>query len=340
MPELVHPPARLRDAAAWAGVQLLRLVPGAPALRIRRDLRDSSWLRHADVVIISFPKSGRTFVRAMLSRLFQRRHGIDERKLLEFPFQKAAPDVPRLLLHPCGRCHATPGPGASGFQRLCARPRGASRAIRATLPCRGITICGIGAADGRAVGRNSAAGPVHLGRARRHPVHRPLHESGPSCLGGSVGIVRYEDFPIDPHATLKNLARQVGLKVTKADLDDAVDFAHFGNLKEREREGYFTSARLQPSKAGDKRSSKVRVGGAAATENAFKRARHARSTNISPTISTPASAISRRRDAESRLRRATGSFALAECLSELPHIAGRAAQLSFLSRRHSDRRST
>ena len=63
----------LRDIIDDVTVQALRLVPGSGARRARRDLRDAAWLRHADVVLISFPKSGRTFVRAMLSRLLQRR---------------------------------------------------------------------------------------------------------------------------------------------------------------------------------------------------------------------------------------------------------------------------
>src|SRR6476646_11228945 len=93
----------VRDLIDGIAVQALRLVPGSWARRVRRDLRDSSWLRHADAVVISFPKSGRTFVRAMLSRLFQRLFGIDERKLLEFPMLLAAPPkVPRLLFTHAG----------------------------------------------------------------------------------------------------------------------------------------------------------------------------------------------------------------------------------------------
>src|SRR6476469_5001170 len=93
----------VRDLIDGIAVRALRLVPGSWARRVRRDLRDSAWLRHADAVIISFPKSGRTFVRAMLSRLFQRRFDVDERRLLEFPMlQKAPPNVPRLLFTHAG----------------------------------------------------------------------------------------------------------------------------------------------------------------------------------------------------------------------------------------------
>jgi Sulfotransferase domain len=94
---------RIRDTIDWAAVQALRLVPGSWARRVKRDLRDAAWLRRADAVIISFPKSGRTFVRAMLSRIFKRRFGIDERGLLEFPtLLKAQRHVPRLLFTHAG----------------------------------------------------------------------------------------------------------------------------------------------------------------------------------------------------------------------------------------------
>src|SRR6266576_6977796 len=90
-------------------VLLLRLIPGSTALRWKRDLRDASWLADADAVLVSFPKSGRTFVRAMLARLYQRRFGINERNLLDFPsLRKAAPGVPRLLFAHAGDAMRTP----------------------------------------------------------------------------------------------------------------------------------------------------------------------------------------------------------------------------------------
>jgi len=258
-------PGKLRDAAAQAGVQVLRLVPGSRALRIRRDLRDSSWLRHADAVIISFPKSGRTFVRAMLSRLFQRRFAIDERKLLEFPvLQKARPDVPRLLFTHAGDAMRRP-------DQIHLDPREYAHARVVLLARHPGDV---------AVSRHHHLKHRSRGRARRRLAEQPLDlfiwdERGgiPSIVRfmnlwaelsrqrTDVGIVRYEDFLTDPHDTLKVLAKHVGLKVSKADIDDAVEFARFGSLQQREREGYFSSARLQPARAGDSQSSKVRVGG-------------------------------------------------------------------------------
>src|SRR5689334_21918189 len=88
----------LNNLAMRAAAQLLRLVPGSAALRLKRHLRDAAWLAEADAVVISYPKSGRTFVRAMLARLYKRKFGIDERALLEFRSLRRAPGgAPRVL---------------------------------------------------------------------------------------------------------------------------------------------------------------------------------------------------------------------------------------------------
>jgi hypothetical protein len=85
--------------------------------------------------------------------------------------------------------------------------------------------------------------------------------AGLRAKGLPVIIVRYEDFLIEPRKTLGELAKAVGLHAKPEDIADAVEFANFRNLKQREQEGYFQSSRLRPAKEGDERSSKVRAGG-------------------------------------------------------------------------------
>jgi hypothetical protein len=231
---------------------------------VRRDLRDAVWLRHADVAIISFPKSGRTFVRAMLSRLFQRRFGIDERRLLEFPMLlTAATNVPRLLFTHAGDAMRT-------GDQIHLDPV-------AYEHCRVILLA-------RHPGDVAVSRYHHLkhrsrDRARRRLAEQPLDAFVWSEQGGipaivrfmnqwaelarerkDVGIVRYEDFLSDPRATLRDLAEKIGLDVSEADIEDAAEFGAFGNLKKREREGYFQSSRLRAARRGDDSSYKVRSG--------------------------------------------------------------------------------
>jgi len=254
----------LGDIIEGTAVQLLRLVPGSWARRVRRDLRDALWLRHADVVIISFPKSGRTFVRAMLSRLFQRRFGIDERRLLEFPLLlRAAPGVPRLLFTHAGDAMRT-------ADEIDLDPREYEH-------CRVILLA-------RHPGDVAVSRYHHLkhrsrDRARRRLAEQPLETFVWSERGGipaivrfmnqwaalarernDVGIVRYQDFLNDPSSTLNDLAAKVGLTVDDTDVADAVEFGALPNLKHREREGYFRSSRLRAARKGDQASYKVRAG--------------------------------------------------------------------------------
>jgi hypothetical protein len=254
----------VRDLIDGAVVQTLRLVPGSWARRVRRDLRDSAWLRHADAVIISFPKSGRTFVRAMLSRLFQRRFGVDERRLLEFPMlQKAPPNVPRLLFTHAGDAMRT-------AQEIELNPAEYAH-------CRVVLLA-------RHPGDVAVSRYHHLkhrsrDRARQRLAEQSLETFVWSEQGGipvivrfmnewaklarerkDVGIVRYEDFLSDPRATLGDLAKKIGLEVDAADIEDAAEFGALRNLKQREREGYFRSSRLQAAKKGDDASYKVRSG--------------------------------------------------------------------------------
>jgi hypothetical protein len=49
--------------------------------------------------------------------------------------------------------------------------------------------------------------------------------------------------------------------VNAKNIAGAVEFASFDKLKQREREGYFTSSRLQPAKTGDEKSQKDLSGG-------------------------------------------------------------------------------
>jgi hypothetical protein len=75
-----------------------------------------------------------------------------------------------------------------------------------------------------------------------------------------VTIVRYADFIAEPEQSLRKLADAIGLDVDDEDIADAVAFGSLPNLKQLEREGYFTSSRLRQSRAGDEKSGKVRKG--------------------------------------------------------------------------------
>jgi hypothetical protein len=243
-----------------AAAQVLRLVPGAAALGLKRDLRDAAWLDEADSVVISFPKSGRTFVRAMVARLYQRRFGIDDRKLLEFAALRHAPaGAPRLLfthdgnpLRPPDKIRVDPASYAGKRCVLIARhPADVAVSLYHHLKHRSRV------------------------KARRRLAEQPLdtfiwskHGGIPSVVAflnraaalPGVTIVRYEDFLAEPTRSLRTLADAIGLETSDEDIADAVEFGSLASLRKREEEGYFTSSRLRRARKGDEKSGKVRSG--------------------------------------------------------------------------------
>jgi hypothetical protein len=248
------------DLARASVAQALRLIPGSAALRMKRDLRDAAWLAEADSVVVSFPKSGRTFVRAMIARLYQRRFGFDERKLLEFAMlRNAPPKAPRVLFTHAGDAMRRPDeihfdPAAYAGKRL---------VLIARHP-----------AD-IAVSRSHHLKHRSRDKARRRLAEQPLetfvwseHGGIPSVVAflnrfvalPNVTIVRYEDFLTAPTESLRSLAEAIGLEVSDDEIADAVQFGSLENLKQREKEGYFTSARLRRAHPTDEQSGKVRSG--------------------------------------------------------------------------------
>lgn len=246
----------LRRAAA----QALRLVPGSAALALKRDLRDAAWLSEADAVVVSYPKSGRTFIRAMLARLYQRRFGVDERRLLEFPMLRRAPaEAPRVLFTHAGDTMRSPGeirfePSAYAHAKvvLIARHPGDI-----------------------AISRFHHLKHRSRDKARRRLAEQPLDKFVWADAGGipsivtflnqfaalpGVTILRYEDFLAQPRQSLRVLADAIGFETHSADIEDAVEFGSLASLKQREREGYFLSSRLRPARQGDEKSAKVRSG--------------------------------------------------------------------------------
>jgi len=250
----------LINLARLTAAQLFRLVPGSAALRVKRDLRDSAWLSEAEAVVVSFPKSGRTFVRAMLARLYQRRFGVDERGLLEFPTLRNAPaGAPRVLFTHAGDAMRRPDRISIGPSDYVGRK---------------VVLLARHPAD-IAVSRYHHLKHRSRDKARQRLAEQPLETFVWAAEGGipsiveflnqfaalpGVTIIRYEDILADPRKSLKKLADAIGMETDAKDIADAIEFGSLANLKKLEREHYFTSSRLRPARKDDAQSGKVRSG--------------------------------------------------------------------------------
>lgn len=252
--------ALLRRAAA----NLMRRIPGSKALGFARYWRDVEQISEADVAFVSFPKSGRTFVRVMLARLYQDQFGIDEREVLSFgTLRRAAGGVPRIAFTHNGNAMRRPSQ---------------IRIDRKVYDGRRVVVLARHPGD-VAVSRYFHLKSRSEDPARQRLAEQPLEEfvwtrhggipsivrfqnlwAELSRLRGDILIVRYEDFLSKPEETLRSLAQFIGLDTNEAGIRGAVEFARFDNLKAKEREGYFSSGRFGPGRAGDEQSFKVRSG--------------------------------------------------------------------------------
>ena len=73
-------------------------------------------------------------------------------------------------------------------------------------------------------------------------------------------LVRYEDLRSDTASQLAGIGAFLGDEFTPEQVEDAVDFASFEKLREKERSGYFDNRSLTLRNAADPDTLKVRRG--------------------------------------------------------------------------------
>ncbi|NIP76309.1 MAG: sulfotransferase [Xanthomonadales bacterium] len=234
----------------------------------RLDRRDRRLLANADAVVVSFPKSGRTWVRVMLSRLCQTAYDLPDDTLLWFAqdlAKRKAPGspVPQILFtHDVNAMTPTHkiSPDKSHYTGL-------PLALLSRHP-----------AD-VAVSRY-----YHLKHRSPDPARRWLargalqdfvwtdygglpaiitwlnHWAEAVCAHPEFGIFRYEDLRAQPQEYLLRLARHLSLPAKPDSVQEAVDFAAFEHLKKKEAEGFFQQSQMRPGRSGSAQSFKVRSG--------------------------------------------------------------------------------
>jgi hypothetical protein len=254
----------LRRLSLMALQPLGLVLPHALRKTLRRYGRDALALDEAEVVFVSFPKSGRTWVRVMLSRLYQLRYALPEQTLLEFKnLHQIDNDIPRILFTHDGdamkrphQLHADKRKYAgkkvvllvrnpidvvvSRYFHLRYRSRDPRRRAYGKMPLEEFVCTPVGGLPTIVAFMNDWA------RA--------------SCVVPDLLVLRYEDFRAEAERTLGQLACFLEVGSSAHDLKDAVEFASLENLRQREAAGFFSTSRLQPRQAGNAESFKVRKG--------------------------------------------------------------------------------
>jgi Sulfotransferase domain len=234
--------------------------------RLRRQHAFCDRARAADLAIISIPKSGRTWLRAMLSRLYQEQIGIPDGELLIFDnFQAWSQDVPRILFSHVGELFESgEGPDILRGKPVVHLVRWPiDTAISRYFQAKGRTnafklgLTGLPADVGRVPIFDFVTSP-------RHGVPyivRRLNQLAEYLEGHPAALtIKYEEARKNPADALMKLIIHSGGSATLEHIERAVKYASFHNLQQMEQAGIFRDSRLRARDSSNSDTYKVRRG--------------------------------------------------------------------------------
>ncbi len=267
------------------GLSRLAPIGGFAPLPDRQRRAAGRWLRgwgesllleHADAAVVSYGKSGRTWLRLMLSRFYQRRHGLPEGAFLEYDnLNRRAAEIPILFFthgnylrdftgrfddlaegfHACPVLLLVRDPrdiAVSQYFQWSHRMRAHKKWLNG-YPAEGEELTIWQFVAEHEAGLDRAIGFLDAWSRAAERLE-------------SIEVVRYEDLRAEPVATLERSLRFLGADPETPELQDAVDYARFDNMRRLEDESAIAASgrRLVPGERGKRDSYKVRrakVGG-------------------------------------------------------------------------------
>jgi hypothetical protein len=263
----------------WAVLAPTAVLPQALRVPARRH-----WLarlelakaRRTDLLIIGHPKSGNTWLRVMMSRLYQVRHGLPASLIVTSDeLARRNPAIPRIS--------ATNGhysyEGVVGAALAPDAPDNALRHKPIVLLAR--NPCDIAVSWYFQFTRRQSAHKQELINASiAHPIDRRTIGMWDFVRHSDIGlpflidylnrwernlqkldrglIIRYEDLRAQPAETLGRITRLMGETFTDAEIAEAVQFGSFDNLRQLESKGFFRQGGLTLRNPNDPESFKVR----------------------------------------------------------------------------------
>jgi len=238
-------------------------------LRGREDFRK---LQQADCVVVSFGKSGRTWVRVMMSRVYQLKHGLSERHMLSFDnLHHKHPAIPKVFF-----THDNYLRDYTGHHHHKRDYAGRKVVLLVRHPA------------------DVAVSQFFQWKYRMRPVKQRINDYPEGevdirdfVLGDKAGlpkiihwmnlwaealreldqvlVVRYEDLRKDPGGELARIMEFIGTPAEATEIRGAVEYAAYENMKKlEERNVFWWNRRLRAGNRGNPDSFKVRrakVGG-------------------------------------------------------------------------------
>ena len=250
----------------------------AEQVAVERRLRgrdEFKTLGAADCVVVSFGKSGRTWVRVLLSRFYQRKHGLGERQLLGFDnFHRKNPAVPKIFFTHDNYLKDYTGHGDSkadyyGKKVVLLVRNPADVAVsqyfqwKFRMRPRKKTINQYPTEGGEMEIFDFVMRPQSGLRKIVDFMNLWAAEAGRI---EALHVLRYEDLRRAPAETLGRLLDFIGTPGSPEELADAVEFASVENMRklETKRTFRFSGSRMAPGDRDNPNSYKVRrakVGG-------------------------------------------------------------------------------
>jgi hypothetical protein len=257
---------------------LVFFLPKQKKIAIERWLRgreEFSKLSEADCVVVSFGKSGRTWLRVMISRFYQVKHGLSERNLMGFDnLHRKCSQIPKIFFTHDNYLRDYTG----------------NRQSKADFYNKKVVLL---VRDPRDIAVSQYFQWKHRMRpAKKRLNNYPLHgepvsvydfvmqpEAGlPKIIGflnqwasemprvQAILIIRYEDMRTHPEENLKRIVDFIGTPGSEENIKAAVAFSSYENMKKLEEKKVFwlNGGRLVPKDRSNPNSYKVRrakVGG-------------------------------------------------------------------------------
>ena len=259
-------------------LKLLFFLPPERKRRLERWLRgreEFQRLRLADAVVVSFGKSGRTWLRVLLSRFYQLRYGLSERHLLGFDnLHRKNRAIPRVffthdnyLRDFTGNRHSKADFAGKKVILLARDPRDTAVSQHFQWKHRM-----------RAAKKRLNDYPAHGSDVQLYQFVTDPAAGLPKIIDFMNGwaaampqldhflLVRYEDMRADPQGALRRVLEFLGENPSDRELEEAVSFASVENMRAMEGTLVFwmSGSRLVPKDRRNPDSYKVRrakVGG-------------------------------------------------------------------------------
>lgn len=241
----------LRTTLRHLIMYLLFFLPAEQKVRIERWLRgheDFRKLALADCVIVSFGKSGRTWLRVMMSRFYQVRHGLSQRHLLAFDnLHNRVPEIPRIFF-----TH-------DNYLKDYIKEEGSKAAYydkKLVLMVRDPADVAVSQYYQWKFRMTDRKKKINNYPAPGSDVSLYDFVMMPECglpkiidfMNGwgreldrfrNLLVVRYEDLRADPEAMLRRILEFVGTPGTEEELREAVQFASVENMRQLEQKRVF-----------------------------------------------------------------------------------------------------